>query len=459
MDQPTRNLAEFAVSLDYGALTQSAIDSTVRHVVDTIGCAIGALDAKPAAIARSIAALSGGTPGSTVIGLEQPTTPEYAAFANAVMVRYLDFNDTGIGGHPSDMIPATLAVAEPRLSSGSDVLLATFIQYEVVAALRRGGFHRLRKRHVDQVQSVIGSAIGAGRILGLNTTEMANAISLALTPNIPLRVVRTGVISDWKGCATAHGAMMGVFAARLAREGLTGPPEPFNGIAGLCELVGLPAFEVGGVGRAYNGLSAIEATGFKPYPSEYSSQGPIALLLDLRAQLTVDRVTAITIALHWGGWHEIGGGQGDHVEKWHPTTRESADHSLPYLAAVALIDGAVSLESFSEQRIGDPQIRALMQKIRVVEDPGLTRAHAGELPSWPSRVEIVLDDGRRLERSCARPKGHPLNPLMDQELESKFIELCEPRMAMSRIRQLLDTLWSLAALDDIRSLTHQLRTI
>lgn len=459
MDNPTRKLAEFAVSIDFGDVPQSATKATIRHVIDTIGCAIGGLSSKPATVARRIAAMVKADPGSTVIGLGALTSPEYAAFANTAMVRYLDFNDTGIGGHPSDMIPAVLAVAEPQSACGKDVLRAIFLQYEVVAALRRGGLHALRKKHVDQVQSVVGSAIGAGRILGLNAEEMASAIGLALTPNIPLRVVRTGTLSDWKGCATAHSAMMGVFAARLAHEGLSGPLEAFNGLAGLSDLVQVQPFQVENVGAAHNGLSAVEATGFKFYPAEYSSQGPIAMLLDLRAELALERISEINIGLHWGGWHEIGGGQGDGFDKWNPSTRESADHSMPYLAALALIDGAVSPDSFSEQRIFDPATRALMQKIRIFEDPELTRSHAGELPKWPSRIEIVLDDGRRLERRCQCPKGHPLNPLTDQELESKFVGLCEKRMPMAQIRQLLDTLWSLETLGDINTLTHQLRTI
>lgn len=459
MDAPTQNLSEFAVSTDYGALSRAATKATTRHVLDTIGCAIGGLRSKPATIARKLAALGACRAGATVIGLETPTTPEYAAFANTVMARYLDFNDTGIGGHPSDMIPAVLAAAETRPCSGKDLILAIFIQYETVAALRRGGFHALRKKHIDQVQTVIGSAIGAGRLLGLDRAAMANAISLALTPNVPLRTVRAGMLSDWKGCATAHGAMMGVFAARLAGEGLTGPPEPFNGLAGLSALVGEPPFEIDDIGVAHNGMSAIEATCFKPYPSEYSSQGPISLLLDVRADLPLDRIREITIALHWGGWHEIGGGQGDRDDKWNPTTRESADHSMPYLAAVALIDGRISPDSFSASRIGDIATRALMEKIRVIEDPALTTAHAGELPNWPSWIAIRLDDGTRIERGCPHPKGHPLSPITDEALEAKFIALCEPLLPAARIERLLDTLWSLDELRDIGELTHQLRII
>jgi 2-methylcitrate dehydratase len=357
------------------------------------------------------------------------------------------------------MIPAVLAVAEPRRVGGQEVIRAIFAEYEVVAALRRGGFHALRKRHVDQVQSVLGSAVGAGMILGLDVDQMANALSLAITPNIPLRVVRTGVLSDWKGCATAQGAMMGVFAARLAHEGLTGPPEPFAGIAGFYDLLRMDPLNLDSVGLPRNGLSAIEATGFKYYPTEYSSQGPLGMLLDLRQRIDVKQIKQVNIALHWGGWHEIGGGQGDREEKWNPTTRETADHSLPYLAAIALFDGEISLESFTEERFTDPVIRSFMQKIDVVEDPELTQLHAGELPRWPSSVEIILNNGEKIQQVSQCPKGHPLHPMSDDELEAKFLVMSEPVMPGHQARRLLDTLWSLEALDDINRLTEQFRYI
>jgi 2-methylcitrate dehydratase len=202
MDTPTRAMAEYAVTLTHESLTPQSIQAATRHLIDSVACALGALDSRPAKVARTIADTASSTFGASVFGLPHRTTPEYAAFANTIMVRYLDFNDTGIGGHPSDMIPAVVALGEPLHVSGKDIVRAIHAEYEIVAALRRGGFS-LRDRHVDQVQSVLGGVVGAGIILGLDLPRMANAISLAITPNIPLRVTRTGMISDWKGCATA----------------------------------------------------------------------------------------------------------------------------------------------------------------------------------------------------------------------------------------------------------------
>jgi 2-methylcitrate dehydratase len=251
--------------------------------------------------------------------------------------------------------------------------------------------------------------------------------------------------------------MMAVLAARWAKEGLTGPGEPFEGIAGFCDLLGVPPFDLQDLGQPRDGLSAVEATGFKVYPAEYSAQGPLGIIAELRPGLDVGAIEAVNIALPWGGWHEIGGGQGDRDAKWNPTTRETADHSLPYLVAVALVDGAITPESFSDERIADPRLRLLMRRISVVEDPELTRTHAGELPRWPSTVEIVLANGERLRRRADLPKGHPLDPLTDAELEAKYLALAEGALPRARARALLDTLWDLERVPDINRLTDQFR--
>ena len=454
-DQPTCRLASYAVNLDYDSIPRPAVESTKRHLLDATGCAFGALDSHPATVARKVAATAIHDKGSSVYGLETKTIPEYAAFANTAMIRHLDFNDTGIGGHPSDMIPAILAPGEFEHASGRKVITAIFAAYEVVACLRRSGLYgtRLKEHHVDQVQSVIGSAVGAGMMYDLNTEQMANAISLAITPNIPLRVTRTGKLSDWKGCATAQSAMAGVFAARLAKEGLSGPSKPFEGIAGFYDLLDIEALELAAIGEPRNNLSAIESTCFKLYPAEYNAQGPIHTLLKLKPEINIDEIEYIRVALHNDGWREIGGGQGDQEEKWNPLTRESADHSLPYLLAAALVDGTIDLDSFSAERIADPKLRPIMKKINIISSKEMTAEHAGELPRWPSLTEIALKNGESICRHSGLPKGHPLNPLSNAELDEKFIKLCCERMPKANALALLNKIMQLDCLEDINELT------
>lgn len=455
MDTTSRALAEYAVSMQQAPVPASSAEAVTRHLIDSVACAFGALGSRPAQVARAIAGTATSTAGASVFGLAQPTTPEYATFANTVMIRYLDYNDTGNGGHPSDMISAVVALAEARGAGGAQVIRAVHAAYETYAAVRRGGLYGnlLRDKHVDQVYAILGAVAGAGVMLELDLEQMGHAIALALTPSIPMRVTRTGLISDWKGCATAHGTMNAVFAARLAGQGLTGPDRPFEGLAGFYEMFKLAPLDLSTLGQPRNGRSALQSTGLKYYPADYNGQGPIALTLALRDQARLDEIDQIIVSVHWGGWHAIGGGAGDHDEKWDPQTREVADHSMAYLVAAALVDGDLNVDSFSEQRLADPALRPLMQKIVVRDDPELTREHAGELPRWPSRVEFVLSDGRRLGRSSGPPKGHPLNPMDDAELQAKFWRMSNRVLGREAAQAWLDTLWALPTLADIRSLT------
>lgn len=461
MDTTSRAIAEYAVSMQQAPLPAGSADAVTRHLIDSIACAFGALEARPAQVARAIAGTATSSAGASVFGLAQPTTPEYAAFANTVMIRYLDYNDTGNGGHPSDMMSAVLALGEARGAGGSQVIRAVHAAYETYAAVRRGGLYGnlLRDKHVDQIYAILGAVAGAGVMLELSLEQMGHAIALALTPSIPMRVTRTGLISDWKGCATAHGTMNAVFAARLAGQGLTGPDRPFEGLAGFYEMFGLAPLDLTTLGQPRNGRSALQSTGLKYYPADYNGQGPIALTLALRDEARLDEIDQIVVSVHWGGWHAIGGGAGDHDEKWDPQTREVADHSMAYLVAAALVDGDLTVDSFNEERLADPALRPLMQKITVRDDPELTREHAGELPRWPSRVEFVLKDGRRLGRSSGPPKGHPLNPMDDRELKAKFWRMSDRVLHREQGQAWLDTLWALPALADIRSLTNLYRSL
>lgn len=459
-DSVIHNLIDLIYNIDLLSIDHQKLSHDAkRHLLDSLGCAIGAINSKPTVISKKIAPKVTDSLSSTIIGHQWKTTPEYAAFSNTIMVRYLDYNDTGIGGHPSDMIPAILALAEPMRVDGKKILEAIIISYEVVSVLRKAGFYKLRNKHVDQIQNVIGSAVGAGIILDLNEFQMANAISLAVTPSVPIRVTRTGTISDWKGCATAHSSMMGVLAARLAKEGLTGPELPFDGISGLRALLNLEPFDFHETRENARTLTGIEAAGFKLFPAEYSSQGPLHILCNLHHRLNVDDIKAVEIGLHWGGWHEIGGGQGDAIEKWNPKTRESADHSMPFLAAIALLEGSVNKKSFSGEKFQNNIILEFMKKIYVYEDTELTKIHSGEIPKWPSIVKIKLNSGEVINEKITYPKGHPFRPASDEELEKKFIDLSLEFLSEDQISSLLNIIWNLDQKVSIEKLMAILKDI
>lgn len=171
VDQPTQAIAEYAAGVHADSLDSATVHAATRHLIDSVGCALGAVDAPPAATARRIASTASSAFGASVFGLPERTTTEQAALANTCAVRYLDFNDTGVGGHPSDMICAVLAVAKATQASGRKAIAAMHAAYEVSAALRRAGLAP-RDWGVDQAQNVIGAAVGAGVVLGMDRERM-----------------------------------------------------------------------------------------------------------------------------------------------------------------------------------------------------------------------------------------------------------------------------------------------
>ena len=243
MDATTEILSSYSCGLTYEDLGPEVVHQVKRTVVDTLGCAAGGYPSEPGEVARRLAGSITSNSPARILGTHQHSSPDMAGFANGVMIRYLDCNDSYFspgGGHPSDMIAAALALAGPTASDGKSVITAIVLAYEV--------FGRLSDQVLttglgwDQgMFSIIGATCAAGKILGLDQEQLGQAISLAVTPNLPLGVTRTGELSMWKGCATASATRAGIFAAQLAELGMTGPGEPFEGRRGLWEQgVGQP---------------------------------------------------------------------------------------------------------------------------------------------------------------------------------------------------------------------------
>jgi 2-methylcitrate dehydratase len=459
LDKTTRFIAEFAAAQRYETIAPAAIAATIRHHLDGIGCAAGGFSSEPCHVTRRMAGTVTDGNGASVFGVPHKTTPEYATFANASAVRHLDFNDTylggkGGGGHPNDMAPAIFAAVEMTGGSGRDLINGLYIAYEVFGGLSNA--IRFRGKGIDQGISVsLGTAAAVARTLGLDKEAIANAIAMAIVPSIPVRVTRAGELSHWKGCATAHASMTAMFGARLAQHGMTGPSQPFEGFDGVWNLSG--EFDLSALGKPVDGKSAIERTAFKYFPAEFNSQGPITLLLKLRDQFKLDEVEHIDINSYHLTWHEIGGGQGDVAEKWDPKTRESADHSLPYLAAVALTDGQVTLESFTDQRVRDPALRPLMNKIGVHNDPAL-QEHWAATSEPKSRVEIRLKSGGKIIEEVSNFRGHTKNPMNDDEIRFKFDSMIGYVLPKDQSERLSEMLWNLDAAKDLQAIASNLRS-
>jgi 2-methylcitrate dehydratase len=377
------------------------------------------------------------------LGTGWKSSPELAAFANGILVRYLDYNDTYLSkepAHPSDNIPAALAVGEAEGADGRRLIEAIVIGYEVQSRLCDAA--SLRARGWDHVTyGSLSSGLLSAKLMGLPKEQMVQTLGLAGTPNIALRQTRVGELSMWKGCAFAHGARNGIFAAQLAREGMTGPAPFFEGEQGFFRQVSgpfeLPAF--GGGGRPF----MILKTSLKFYPAEYHAQSAIEAALALRGEVgDLKQIRSITIKTFQAAFEIIG----HEPEKWRPQSRETADHSLPYCVAVALVDGRVGLEQFEPERFHDPALLTLMRKIEIKRDEALDRDYPEGIPN---QVEITLASGRVLTKRVTYPRGGPRNPFSDGEVEEKFKSLASGRLSSTRIKRLLGRLWGLESMKDL----------
>jgi 2-methylcitrate dehydratase len=443
MDSMIEQLADYASSLRFEELPSEVVRECGRKLLDTLGCAAGGFRSRPAAIARAIARRATGDPPARILGTLEPSTPELAAFANGVAARYLDFNDTYMGrspGHPSDMFAALLAAAEIAHADGRAFVVATVLAYEVFGNLADCAPRDQGWDHT--VYGVLGAALGAGALLGLKREQLAHAVALALTPNLALGQTRTGELSMWKGCAAANASRNGLFAALLAREGMTGPAQAIEGKWGLWNALGRFRWApFGGRGGPYRILEAH----IKRHPAVIHAQTPISVAVELHGRAAPEEIERIAIETYWVA--ERYADRSDAL--WNPATRETADHSIPYCVAAALLDGEVTERTFSAERLADARLRALIARTEVRENPDYTAAQPGQ---WPCRIELALRGGGRLAAEARYFEGHARRPLSDSELERKFRALASPVLAPERIAAILERTRALERLADLGEL-------
>src|ERR1700677_2300679 len=243
-------LAEYAAKLQYEQLDEATVHEVRRRLIDSLACALGAYDAGAPSVARRVASRVDSRPGASFLGGRNKTSPDLAAFANGILFRYLDYNDTYLSlepAHPSDKFAAVPAATEVPGKTGREVITAAVIAYEIqcrlcdAASIRRHGWD-----HVTY--GAFSTAAAAGRLLKLDAEKITQALNLAGTSNVTLRQTRAGELSEWKGCAFANASRNGVFAALLAAAGLTGPAPIFEGEMGFFKLVTREDFEPAGMG-------------------------------------------------------------------------------------------------------------------------------------------------------------------------------------------------------------------
>lgn len=444
-------LAGYAADLTFADLDAETIDRVTDRIIDAVACAYAGIDEAPVEQTRTVARRRSGEPPARLIGAGTATV-EGAAFANGVMIRYLDWNDTYLSaepGHPSDNLGAVFAVADAYDRSGREVILATVLAYELqcrlcdAAALRTEGFD-----HVNY--GLVSATLAAGKLMGATRAELEQAVNIALNGHIALRQARAGELTEWKGMAFGNVDRNAVLAAELAMAGIDGPAPIFEGKFGFFNQVSGP-FELDIDDFGGNaGTFKVNETLVKRYPVEYHAQAAVNCVFALREEhgITADEIRGIENETYEAGVSIIA----DEPEKWRPQTRETADHSMPFCIARAFIDGEMTLAQFAPTKYTDPAVLDLMDAIEVTENPAYTERY-GE--SFPHRMIVHTDRGT-FEHEVEYPKGHYNRPLTDAELREKFATGAADVKSADEQETILDALGNLAEIDDFTTVSEQL---
>lgn len=414
-------LTAFVLRASFDDLSPRTVEQLRIRVLDSLGCAIGAVDAEPVRLVYDTLDEFGGKPLCTLLGHGR-SAPDRAVFANGFLVRYLDFNDSylapGETCHPSDNLGAVLAGWERGDGDGPALLTALAVAYQVQCRLSDEA--PVRARGFDHVTHLpYSAAAGVAKALGLDAEQTANAIAIAGTPFNALRVTRTGQLSHWKGLAAPQATSAATWAAFLARQGITGPAEVFEGTKGFMDTVS-GEFTID---WSREKLDKVESTVLKRYNAEVHSQSALEGLLELREREgftgpDIDRIELETFDV---AYDIIGGGaEGD---KTQTQTKEEADHSLPYLLAVAALDGQVLPAQYAPERIVANDVQELLRRVHIQPADDLSRLFPDH---HACRLTIRLRDGRTLTVDKQDYEGFHTRPMSWDTVGAKFTELAEP---------------------------------
>jgi 2-methylcitrate dehydratase len=452
MDRITDAISSYGAALTFEALPAAVVHQAKRLLIDTLGCAIGGYTSEPSKMARAMAAGVSSRQPATVLGSGQQTSLDLATFANGVMIRYLDFNDgytSKDSGHPSDAMAAVLSPAEVVRADGKTVITAIVLAYEVFCRLCDAA--SVRRRHFDHVTlGVIASTAGAARAMGLSPAQTRQALNLSVAANVALYQTRIGDVSLWKGCAFANASRNAVFAVQLAAMGMTGPEPIFEGPGGFFQAVSGEPFTLEPFGSSDIPFKILECI-VKRFPLGLYSQTVVEAALHVRQQLpSPAEIREVHIETLQTAINIMAGD----ADKWQPTNRETADHSMPYVAALALQYGTVETRHFSPEYWRNPELLALVQKVKVqASEEANRRAPEAML----SRVEAVTAAGQRCAVEVAYHRGHYKNPMTDQEIEAKFRTLAGDLLTPAQIEAVLERLWHLEQVDDIGDVIKMVR--
>lgn len=444
-----QHIARYAVGLRYEDIPPNVIAYVKDLTLDTIGCALGGYLSEPSRIARKVVSATGGIPEATVVGSGQCLPAGQAALLNGIMVRYLDFNDMYFGavgrGHHSEIMPCAWAVGERQWASGPDVLAATVVGYEIQCAMNEG-FEMLGTPVHPVTQGAFAAPAVAGRLLGLSTDQVANAIGLSGSTSIVLQswLTTTGDIPMIKAMGYPTTVESGIRAALLAGEGFTAP---LNTLETFVKLVAPDAdtSAIASIGDTFR----LTGTMVKEFASQINTQAPIEATLALAREhgITAEQVQEVTVQAS----HAVASGLQASPGAYSPRTREAADHSIPYTLAMALLEGTVMPDQYLREQWKDPRVHALMKRVKCVVEPSMD-APPGQPQSLGAEVTIATTGGQSFARRVDYPFGHSRNPMPRAVLEGKFRALTRGLMGREQQDRVIEAVARLDELEDFGEL-------
>ena len=445
MQSLSHHMAEFALDLDYDNIPAQARKESKRFLLDSLGCALAAIQNDDMQAIYRFTQKLGGAEEATVIGVDWRTNAPNAALMNGLLIRALDYNDiywVQDPSHPSDLLGAALAAAEVNHRDGRELIAAIVLAYELEMRWCHAAFPGIREvgwHHATLTQFV--SPLVAGKLYGLNLDQMVAAVGISGSSHFTLGGVVAGHLTNMKNTADPMAAQAGVYAALMALEGYSGPVEVLEGKEGLFEVLSNVRWESEELLRGLGQDFLITTCSYKAFPTEALTHQPISAVLHLRREHGINPAAIHDIRVETT---TRGADILSDPSKYQPDTKETADHSLPYVIAAAAADGHVLPASFEDKKLHDPIIRTLLPKIKVVADaeidamfPRVKRA----------RVTITLEDGTSLTHETDTAKGDPANPMSDADLEEKFRANGQQVLSRPRLDEIIEATWSLEQQD------------
>jgi 2-methylcitrate dehydratase len=439
----TATMARWAAGVRFEDLSAEAVYAAKRFLLDSLGCALGAYRQPDVKLALAVLEETAGKGPATVIGSGGRVDALSASLANALMVRVMDYNDIywqQDPSHPSDIIPAAIACAERGSGDGRELLVGIALGYEFEMRLCEAAVPGIRERGWHHATlTALAAPIAAGRMLHLSAGQIQHAIGISGARHVTLGAVTAGKLTMMKNTVDPLATQSGVLAALLAEKGFTGPEHVLDGKEGLAHCLGPEwRFEVltEGLGEGWR----ITRCGMKAFPTEALTHAPISAVLDLVKThgLTPERIAAV----HVRSLARAADILAD-PSKYDPRSKETADHSLPYVIAAAIVDRQVTPLQFTPEKIADPRIRAQLRKVEVVADPEVEKL----FPKLQRViVRVTTTDGRAFETQLDYPKGDPRNPLTDREVEEKFEALAAGVISTGAQARVKDAVWNLERL-------------